>query len=254
MKHFLYWFLGDTAGRTIVAWWNWLWGKPLESGGEVTLEAAKESLAQMQGSVQKLTESVSRVMAVYQQAQGRYEVKKKELSHAEEQAGLAMDQGNDEATRIAIARVISLEQLLPQLQERVEQAQNMKRESQQKLQAEREKLEACKLEMGNLKAISEMNEALNQVMTLTSEFGLDTARSQFDDSEQAIKNRHLQINSQFELSRNPHEQFEQQLNQLSQADAIEQRLQKLRRQKEAHLKAVPDIRQTRPAKSEPEPG
>lgn len=251
MKQFLYWFLGDTAGRTIVAGWNWLWGKPLESGGKVTLEAAKESLTQMQDSVQKLTASVSQVMAVYQQAQGQYEAKKKELSNAEEQAGLAMDQGDDEATRIAIARVISLEQLLPHLQERVAQAQHMQQESQQKLKAEREKLAACKLEMGNLKAISAMNEALNQVINLSSELGLDTAQSQFDDSEQAIKNRHLQINSQLELSRNPHEQYEQQLNQLSQADAIEQRMQKLRRQREAHLKAVPDIRPTRSAESEP---
>ena len=230
MKQFFYWFLGKTAGRTLVAYWHWFWGKPLESGGKVTLEAAKESLTKMQESVHKLTSSVSKVMVVYQQAKSRLEEKQKELHQAEEQASLAMTQGHEEAARLAIAHVLSLEKLIPQLQQRVVQAQEMMDGAQQKLRAEREKLEACKLEMGNLKAISEMNEALSQVMSLAGEVGLDTARSHFEESEQAIKNRHLQVNSQFELSQDPHEQIEQQLTQLTQSDAIEKRMAALRQQ------------------------
>lgn len=243
MKKFFYWFLGATAGRTLVAYWHWFWGKPLESGGQVTLEAAKESLTQMQESVHKLTGSVSKVMAVYQQAKSRLEAKQTELHHAEEQASLAMDQGQEEAARLAIAHTLSLEQLLPQLRQRVEQAQTMMDSAQQKLRTEREKLEACRLEMGNLKAISEMNEALTQVMNLTGECGIDTAKSHFEDSEQAIKNRHFQVNSQFEISKNPHERLEQQLNQLTQSDAIEQRMVALRQKRAASLKAVPDLHQ-----------
>ncbi|MGB7414928.1 MAG: PspA/IM30 family protein [Thermosynechococcaceae cyanobacterium] len=239
-KQLIYWFFGQTAGRTLVAYWHWIWGTPLEAGGKVTLEAAKESLTQMQESVHKLTGSVSKVMAVYQQAKSRLEAKQRERTQAEEQASLAMEKGNEEAARLAIAHTLSLEQLIPQLQQRVDQAQTMMDGAQQKLRAEREKLEACKLEMGNLKAISEMNEALSQVMSLAGEVGVDTARSHFEDSEQAIKNRHLQVNSRFELSKNPNEQVEQQLTQLTQSDAIEQRMAALRNKKTASLKIVPD--------------
>lgn len=228
MKRFVYWFFGDRAGRTLVASWHLLWGKPLESGGKLTLEAAKESLTQMQASVKQLAESVAKVMAVYEQAKTHLETKQQAFYRAEEQAQLAIEQGSEEAARVAVAQVIALEELLPQLQERVQQAEAMMMAAQEKLKLEREKLEACKLAWGNLKAISEMNEALNQVISITSEVGVDSARSQFEDSEQAIKNRHLVINAKMELARSPQEQFEQELLQLTQSNAIDQRVDALR--------------------------
>jgi phage shock protein A len=228
MKRFLYWFLGDQAGRLLVSGWNLMWGKPLEAGGKLTLEAAKESLTQMQESVKQLTGSVARVMAVYEQAKNHLAAKQKTLLQAEEQAQLAMAQENEEAARIAVAQTIALEDLLPQLKERVEQAESMVLAAQQKLKLEREKLEACKLAWGNLQAISEMNEALNQVMTITSEVGVDSARSRFFDSEQAIQNRHWRINAQFDLSRHSKDQYTADLQQLTQSHAIEQRMEALR--------------------------
>lgn len=241
MKKFLYWFLGKTAGRTLVVGWQWLWGRPLAAGGAVTLAAAKATLTEMQASVQKLTESVAQVMAVYEQAQHQFDEKDQERLQLEEKARFALEQGNEEAARYAMAQVLSLEQLLPQLQQRVEQAQDLMLRSREKLRVEQETLMAYKLEMRNLKAISTMNEALNQVINLAGEVGLEEMRSQFEDSEQAIKNRHLQINSQFELAQNPHEQIDQQLEQLSQTEAIEQRLQALRAKHDSPLRVVPDL-------------
>jgi len=50
-----------------------------------------------------------------------YESKQKKLKQAEEQAHLAHHNGNAEAARLAMGQVITLEQLLPQLAERVTQ-------------------------------------------------------------------------------------------------------------------------------------
>ncbi|NJK73671.1 MAG: PspA/IM30 family protein, partial [Microcoleus sp. SU_5_6] len=44
MKKAVYWLMGDKAGRTLVGVWNWLWGIPVESGGQVAVEVAEESL------------------------------------------------------------------------------------------------------------------------------------------------------------------------------------------------------------------
>jgi phage shock protein A len=241
MKKFLYWFFGKTAGLTLVVGWQWFWGKPLTTGGAVTLAAAKDSLTEMQASVQNLAESVAQVMAVYEQAQHQFDEKDQERLQLEEKARFAMEHGNEAAARHVMAQVLSLEQLLPQLQQRVEQAQDLMLRSREKLRVEQEKLITYKLEMRNLQAISTMNEALSQVINLAGEVGLDEVRSQFEDSEQAIKNRHIQINSQFELTQNPQEQMDQQLEHLSQTEAIEQRLQALRAKHDSPLQVVPDL-------------
>ncbi|MHC5915233.1 MAG: hypothetical protein ACYTXE_30540 [Nostoc sp.] len=40
----LYGLIGDRAGRVVQAFWNWLWGKPIETGGKIAVEVAQASL------------------------------------------------------------------------------------------------------------------------------------------------------------------------------------------------------------------
>lgn len=54
MKSFIYWLMGDQAGRVVVDSWRWLWGLPVEAGGRVAVAVAQESLQSMQKLVQQL--------------------------------------------------------------------------------------------------------------------------------------------------------------------------------------------------------
>jgi phage shock protein A len=74
-KKFVYWLLGEKAGRTIVGTWNWLWGIPVESGGKVAVSVAEESLRSMQESVQKLAEAVAMQVGSYERAKQKYSEK-----------------------------------------------------------------------------------------------------------------------------------------------------------------------------------
>lgn len=73
MKKFIYWLMGEKAGRAIVGTWNWLWGLPVESGGKIAVETAEEALRDMQASVQKLSEAVATQVAAYQRAKQKYQ-------------------------------------------------------------------------------------------------------------------------------------------------------------------------------------
>jgi phage shock protein A len=57
MKKMVYWLMGDRAGLTIVATWNWLWGKPVQQGGQISAAAAEEAINQMQQEVFRLAEA-----------------------------------------------------------------------------------------------------------------------------------------------------------------------------------------------------
>jgi phage shock protein A len=227
MKSLLFWLMGDRAGRTMVATWHWLWGKPLEGGGKIAVEVAQESLYSMQNSVHQLAASVAKVVAAQEKAKLQYQQKQKEAKQAESQATLAQVQGNEEGARLAMARAIEIERVLPRLAEQVEQANRSVSQLQGKLKQERQKLETYKIQMQNLKAIAEVNEALSVITEVNGELDSASARNQFEQAQSAIAGRNLELNAFAELSENPQEKLQGTLDQMTLDDEINQRLHRL---------------------------
>ncbi|HIK27689.1 MAG TPA: PspA/IM30 family protein, partial [Oscillatoriaceae cyanobacterium M7585_C2015_266] len=214
MKKFIYWLFGETAGRVIVGIWNWLWGLPVESGGKISVKVAEESLRTMQESIQKLAQAVAVQVSAYERAKQKYEAKVKEMQNFEQQARAAQRSGNEEAARLAMSKVIQIEQLLPQLEAQVLQAEQFVNTYKEKLNRERMKLESYKQEMQNMKDIAEINEALSQITTIDSDLSIDSARSQFEQAKNAVLARNLKVKALAELSENPAEKLEADLDKM----------------------------------------
>ena len=201
LKLFIYWLIGERTGRTLVGIWNWLWGIPVESGGKIAVEVAQESLESMQISIYQL---------------------------AENQALLADQRGNEEAARLAMSRAIAIERLLPKISEQVAQAEQLVVAAKEKLYREREKLEAYQTEMQNMKALSEINEALETIAKVDTSFNLNSARSQFESAQAAVEGRYLKVNAQAELSESHTERMQADLDRLTLNDEISRRLANLK--------------------------
>jgi phage shock protein A len=227
MKDFIYWVMGEKAGRTIVGTWNWLWGIPVEAGGKVAVAVAEESLQSMQESVQKLAQAVAMQVGSYERAKQKYEGKVQELKKFEQQAALAHKSGNEEAARLAMMKVIQIEQLLPQLEAQVNQAEKFVDASKDKLNRERMKLEQYRSDMENMKDLAEINSALESIAKVNNEFDIGSARSSFESAKHAVQGRHLRSQAMAELSENPNEKLAADLEQMTIDDAISQRLQML---------------------------
>jgi phage shock protein A len=226
-KQIVYWFMGDRAGRVIVGIWHWLWGIPIEPGGKIAEEVAQEAIYAMQQSVLQLTQSVAALIASYQRAKEKYQSKEKEFHHAEQQAMLAQRMGNEVAARLAMSKAILIERLLPPLQERVQQAEKVVQAAKEKLQQEQEKLETYKVQMQNLKDISEVHEALAAIARTNNTLNIDSARSQFESAQSAIEKRYLRTNAQLEVSENPTERLQADLDRITLDHEITQRLKQL---------------------------
>ncbi|MFS8119825.1 MAG: PspA/IM30 family protein [Microcoleus sp.] len=227
MKKVLYWLMGEKAGRTIVGTWNWLWGIPVESGGKIAIGTAEESLRSMQESVQKLATAVSTQVAAYQRAKSKYEEKVREMQTVERQAITAQRNGNDEAARMAMAKVIQTEQILPQLESQVKQAEQFVNASKDKLNRERMKLESYKTDMQNMKDMAEINEALGAISKVNNDLSIDSARSQFDQAKNAVEKRNLEQQALAEISENPQERLQAELENMTIDDEVSRRLQML---------------------------
>ncbi len=217
--------MGEKAGRTIVGTWNWLWGIPVEQGGKVAVATAEESLQSMQESVQKLAKAVATQVAAYERAKQKYQEKVKELQNAENQAAIAQRSGNSEAARMAMAKVLQVEKLLPQLESQVKQAEQYVNASKDKLNRERMKIEEYKAQMQNMKDLAEINEALGAIAKVNNEFDIGSARSQFETAKNAVERRNLQESAIAELSENSAEKLQAELEQMTADDEIARRLQ-----------------------------
>ena len=227
MKNAIYWLMGEKAGRTIVGTWNWLWGIPVESGGKVAVSVAEESLQSMQESVQKLAEAVAMQVGSYERAKKKYEEKAQELRKCEPQAALAQKSGNADAARLAMTRAIQIEQLLPQLESQVQQAEKFVNASKDKLNRERLKIEQYKTDMQNMKDLAEINSALEAIAKVNNEFDIGSARSSFESAKSAVEGRHLRSNALAEMSENPNEKLAADLDQMTIDDEVSRRLQML---------------------------
>jgi phage shock protein A len=224
MKKSIYWIMGDRTGRVMTATWNWLLGIPIEANPQIAKEVAAESLLSMQDSVNRLMESVATVIAAYQQARAIYEAKQKEAQQAENQAMLAHQQGNEEAAHLAMGKAIQIEFLLPQLHERVTQAEQLAEQMKLKLKLECQKLEQFKIEMQNLSALAEVNQALAAIAKTSGNLEIGTARAQFEQAGRTIENQYIKGSIQAELSQNPNDALQSNLDKLTLDDQIAERL------------------------------
>jgi phage shock protein A len=227
VRSFIYWLLGDRAGRVIVGSWRWLWGLPVESGGKVAVAVAEESLQSMQESVQQLAKAVAQQAGAYERARAKYQDKIEELRAYEQQARLAQKAGQDDGARLAMSRAIQIEKLLPALDQQVQQAGKFVEASKEKLNRERIKLEQYKTDMQNMKDLAEVNAALESIAKVNNEFDIGSARSSFQAAKNAVEGRNMTNAALAELSENPQEKLAADLDQLSLDDQVSQRLKAL---------------------------
>jgi phage shock protein A len=223
-KSFLYWFLGDRAGNTLVATWNWLWGIPIESGGKIAVEAARESLASMEQAIAELVKSVAKIDAAHKSALAKTGEKENEHTELLRQVAIAHQKGNQEMARLAMAKAIAVEKILPAMQERVQRVQKVLEAAKAKLREEQNNLEIYKLEMSNIQAMGSINEALSSINDFNSGLDLGDAIGTFDDSKVAITGRYHVENARMELSENPIEKAGRELDELTLDEEINRRL------------------------------
>ena len=226
-KKITYWLLGETAGRTSVAAWKWLWGLPVESGGKIAQNVAQESVNSMQESIAQLTDAVAKIVAAYELAKQQYHLKADELQQAQNQVKVAMSNNNQEAARLAITKVITIEKILPQLSDRVSQAEITMQKAKDKLKRETEKLEAYKLEVKNLETLSKVNVAMAEINQITTDFNLDSARSQFSQAKDSIEQKAFLEVAKSELNGDLVEEQEAEINSITLETEIDRRLRSL---------------------------
>lgn len=202
-KKAIYWLMGDTGGRLTLNAWNWLWGLPPDPKPETSsdlVSAAETSVREMQQSVNQLARAVDAQMSAYRKAKLKYDAKRRQVREYEREARQARQQGDESAARLAMARAIQLEQLLPQIESRVRQAEDFVTTYREKLDRERIQLEAYKMDVEHLKDMAEIGEALDTIAQTNSRLDVESARSQLDSAKDTLELQYLEDRALAELT------------------------------------------------------
>jgi phage shock protein A len=128
---------------------------------------------------------------------------------------------------MAMTKVIQTEQILPKLEEMVLQAEQAVKASKDKLNRERMKLEAYKADMQNMKDMSEVNAALEQIAKVNNEFDIGSAKSDFENAKNAVERRNMGAKALAEISENPAEKLQAEIENMTLDDEVARRLERM---------------------------
>jgi phage shock protein A len=234
----VYTLFGESLGRLMMSSWNWLCGRPLEEGGTMSVQIAEQALRDIAGRVDELTQAVSTQMASFKRAKDLFEQKTKEHDDVERAALTAhaeAEKATDDAERSkfmemaeqAMRRVLAIEEVIPQLKERVERAQSYAQAAHDNLREHQGKLEDYKSTLQNMKDMNEINQALEAMEKVSSENKIDSAKNQFDVAKNAVEKRTLKTEAYQALSENPSEKASRDLKKLSASTELERRMKML---------------------------
>ena len=227
MKKAVYWLFGDWAGGIVVGSWNWLWGvdnDPSSSDAD-TITAASESIEVMEASVARLVNVVSMQHDAYQRARQKYLQKVRECKNAEQLALGAQQNGQDSTARLAMAKAIQIEKILPVLEGQMQQAEELLNGFQTRLEEERLALETHKGELQNMKDLTEISEALAAVKQAGQGLTTSDAKGRFRDIYADLEERTKTDILASELYQDPEHLATAKLSQLELDEEIARRLE-----------------------------
>jgi phage shock protein A len=81
--------------------------------------------------------------------------------------------------------------------------------------------------MQNMKDMVEINEALGAISKVNNDLNIDSARSQFEQAKNAVEKHNLEQQALAEISENPQERLQAELENMTEDDEVSRRLQML---------------------------
>jgi phage shock protein A len=207
MSNVILWLMGDTLGGQMIAAWNWLWQIPPEpaagagkTSDDITLEHATQLLGSIALRVTQMQRVVDRVRSISREIQRQYELKCQEH---QELIGIVLEyqRSNDLVeARLTMAKVIGIEQILPELKVRLERGQEMLMNINESHIQEQTKLSLLEIEMETIKAWMAMNESMGIDRTMDKFQDLTNLQDKFQNVQAEMEDRYQQMQVMSQLS------------------------------------------------------
>jgi phage shock protein A len=188
----------NRAWTVVRATWNWLWGKPIDAGGEIAAQIGEDSIDDVAAAVQKFTESVGLQQAALAEAVRLYEETSQRVVLLGQQAEQLVAAGNDDAALELLAEQDVIDDYVPQLESQVRFAEQNLAEGKARLreaQLELRKMQAQQKMGASTMRVTQALEQANQAAGIDSQ----SAMRRFEKSQEAIQRRNIKAQAVSEV-------------------------------------------------------
>jgi phage shock protein A len=212
-------------GRFFKAIFNAILG---EAEGQIPLSMLEQSVREMLDNLRALREAAATTIAFETKAKRELDAHSGRVKNLERQAEEALKQGNEKLAR----RALQLQGEAKGTKERAEQTYKASRlraeNARAKLKVEEERVQAKIRQLGELKAVHQMNEAQRRMQSITDEYNIDGAVSVFDKTAGSIQEQADKLSAMDTIAVSEGEELDRQLSAISQKTEVDAALEALK--------------------------
>jgi phage shock protein A len=211
-----------------------------EAEGQVPIAMLEESTREMLNSLRGLREATATTIAFETRAKREYDAQKTRVKNLEAQAEEALKQGNEKLARRALQLSIEAKSVSGHAEATYKAAKLRADNSRSKLKVEEERIQGKIRQMGQLKAMAEMNAAQKQMQEITDEYNIDGAQSVFDKTAGTIQQQADKLTAMDQIAVSEGDELDRQLAQISQKSEVDAALDALKAKLGETSAAVPE--------------
>jgi phage shock protein A len=212
-------------GRFFKAVFNAILG---EAEAQVPLSMLEQSVREMLDNLRALREATATTIAFETKAKRDLDAQNGRVKNLERQAEEALKAGNEKLAR----RALQLQTEAKGTRERAEQTYKAARvraeHARGKLKVEEERVQAKIRQLGELKAVHQMNEAQRRMQSITDEYNIDGALSVFDKTAGSIQEQADKLSAMDTIAVSEGEDLDRQLAAISQKTEVDAALAALK--------------------------
>ena len=199
-----------------------------EAESQVPLAVLEESVREMLENLRALREATATTIAFETRAKRDLDAQNARVKNLDKQAEEALKQGNEKLAR----RALQLQVEAKATRERAEQTHKAARlradNSRGKLKVEEGRIQGKIRQLGELKAIHQMNEAQRKMQAITDEYNIDGAVSVFEKTAGSIQEQSDRLAAFDSIAVSEGDELDRQLGAISQKTEVDAALEALK--------------------------
>ena len=212
-------------GRFFKAVFNAILG---EAEAQVPLAMLEESVREMLDNMRSLREATATTIAFETKAKRDRDAQNMRLKNLEKQAEEALRQGNEKLARRALQLQVEAKATAERADQTYKAARGRAENARTKLKIEEERVQGKIRQLGELKAVHEMNEAQRRMQAITDEYNIDGAVSVFDKTASTIQEQADKLSAMDTIAVSEGEELDRQLSAISQKSEVDAALDALK--------------------------
>jgi phage shock protein A len=205
-------------GRFFKAVFNAILG---EAEAQVPLSMLEQSVREMLDNLRALREATATTIAFETKGKRDLDAQNGRVKNLERQAEEALKAGNEKLARRALQLQVEAKGTRERADQTYKAARVRAEHARGKLKVEEERVQAKIRQLGELKAVHQMNEAQRRMKSITDEYNIDGALSVFDKTAGSIQEQADKLSAMDTIAVSEGEDLDRQLSAISQKTEVD---------------------------------